>query len=101
MCTCSNKEHTVHSLVEGVHSVHCDPCEVHSLGEHQGSSLGPQLHQRMLLSEVQRGIRQLQRAVIAVLSVKVSDTLQSKEEEGRKGRKQTGDRKEIYFPFVP
>lgn len=76
MCTCSNKQHAVSSLVEGVDSVHGDPGEVHSLGEHQGSSLGPQLHQRVLLSEVECGVRELQRAVITVLSVKVGDTLQ-------------------------
>lgn len=98
VCTCSNKQHTVRSLVEGVHSVHCDSGEVHALGEHQGLSFGLRLHQRVFLSEVQRGVRQLQRAVIAVLSVEVSDTLQRRRgtQKRRKARRQTGRRRFIF-----
>lgn len=79
ICTCADKEHVVCPLVQGANPIYCQPGEVDALGEQQGASQSFVLHQRVLLGKVERGIRQLQRAVVAILPVWVSYTLQHRQ----------------------
>lgn len=85
MCTCADEEHVVSSLVQAVDPIHRQPREVDTLGEQQGASQSFVLHQRVFLGKVERGVRQLQRAVVAVLPVIVSNTLQHRQRPERRG----------------
>lgn len=88
ICTCADEENVVRPLVQGADPIHCQLGEVDSLGEQQGASQSFVLHQRVLLGKVERGIRQLQRGVVAVLPVEVSYTLQHR--QGRTERRVEG-----------
>lgn len=83
--TCADEEHVVRPLVQGADTIHCQPCEVDALGEQQEAAQSFILHQWVLLGKVERGVRQLQGAVVAVLPVRVSYTLQQKETKERQG----------------
>ncbi len=89
ICTCADEEHVVRPLVQSVNPIHRQPREVDALGEQQGASQSFVLHQRVFLGKVERGVRQLQGAVVAVLPVWVSYTLQHRQrtERGNRGRK--------------
>jgi len=73
--TCADEEHVVGAQVQGADPVHRQLGEVDALGEQQGARLGLLRHQRVLLGEVERGVGQLQGAVVAVLPVPVCDAL--------------------------
>lgn len=87
--TCADEEHVVDPLVQRVDPVHRQPGEVDALGEQQGASQGLVRHQRVLLGEVECGVGQQQRAVVAALPVVVGDALagrkRKREEEGGGG----------------
>lgn len=90
MHTCADEEHVVRSQVQGVDAVHRQPGEVDALGEQQGAGQSLVLHQRVLLGKVERGVGQLQRAVVAAVPVGVGDALwcrQRMEEEEREHKK--------------
>lgn len=79
--TCADEEHVVDPLVQGVDPVHRQPGEVDALGEQQGASQDLVRHQWVLLGEVERGVGQQQRAVVAVLPVVVGDALAERKRE--------------------
>lgn len=89
LCTCANEEHVIRPLVQGVNPVHCYPCEVHPLGQQQGATQSFILHQRVLLCKVERGVRELQGAVVAVLPVCAGNTLQHRERGGGRMERRT------------
>lgn len=103
--TCADEQHVVGPLVQAADPVHHQPGEVDPLGEQQGASQSFVLHQRVLLGEVERGVRQLQGAVVAILSVGVSYTLQHGGREeggnehggkgGRRGRRRAKKEKKL------
>lgn len=96
MHTCADEEHVVRSQVEGVDAVHRQPGEVDALGEQQGAGQSLVLHQRVLLGKVERGVGQLQRAVVAAIPVGVGDALRHRQRMEEEGREQEGheERKE-------
>lgn len=98
-CTCADEQHVVGPLVQGADPIHRQPGEVDALGQQQGASQSFVLHQRVLLGKVERGVGQLQRAVVAALPVRVGYTLRHRqtrmerekgggERNGRKGRRE-------------
>lgn len=76
MYTCADEQHVVRPLVQGADPIHHQPGEVDPFGEKQRASESFVLHQWVLLGKVECGVRQLQGAVVAVLPVRVGDTLQ-------------------------
>lgn len=86
ICTCADEEHVVRSLVQAVDPIHRQPREVDTLGEQQGASQSFVVHQRVFLGEVERGVRQMERVVVAVLPVIVGNTLQHRQRTERRGR---------------
>lgn len=94
MRTCADEEHVVRSQVQGVDAVHRQPGEVDALGEQQGASQSLVLHQRVLLGKVERGVGQLQRAVVAAVPVGVGDTLRRRQRMVEEEREQEGHEEE-------